>query len=291
MRARPTTSVTAPPSGADVATGGPGCEGAPAKELATIVAATNRISQLDGSNDITRKAVEFARDTLGIERVGLFLVQVTRRQIVLRGTWGTNDRGRTADERAIAHSCSEEDFEALRAMHEQGVLWQYHSIGSNASHRQRVESRFEDRDWVAVTPLVVGPEVVGLMYNDTAISRTPFDWERQTRLALFASLLAGLTRDRLTEPETDTERTRAAAKPCRFIQKVMTGLQREPSLTGKALAQRFGITPGHLATTFKAEAGGFDCRVPQSLAARTVLRRSAPRRAQFTRSRTRSRLR
>ena len=52
MRARPTTSVTAPPSGADVATGGSRCEGVPAQELATIVPATKpRTLQLEGANN------------------------------------------------------------------------------------------------------------------------------------------------------------------------------------------------------------------------------------------------
>ncbi len=72
-------------------------------ELVTIIAATDRLAQLKDGDHLTRSAVEFVRDALGIERVSIFLVQPTATQVVMRGTWGTNNRGSTTDERSIAH--------------------------------------------------------------------------------------------------------------------------------------------------------------------------------------------
>lgn len=226
----------------------------PVADLATIIAATDRLAQLEDGDHLTRAAVEFARDTLGMERISIFLAQATDAQVVMRGTWGTSDRGRTTDERGLAHCCAREDFEALRSLHEQGALWQYRAFESAATERQRLPSAREARDWLAITPLVVAREVVGVIYNDTAISKAPLDQAKQTKLAVFGSLLAGIARDRLAQRST-AHVSDAAPKTSRFIQKVLSDLERDPRLSGTVLARRFRVSPGHLARTFRTEVG------------------------------------
>jgi AraC-like DNA-binding protein len=226
----------------------------PVSELATIIAAAERLAQLEDSDRLTREAVEFARETLGIERVGIYLFESTEPQIVLRGTWGTSDRGVTTDERGLAHSCTREDLESYLTMHQQGELWEYRSLETHGTDRRRLPWIREDRDWLAITPIVAVKEVVGVFYNDTAISRAPLDGAKQAKLALFGSLLAGLARDRLARHPVDRSSPPGAAIS-RFIHKVLADLEREPQLTGDRLAQRFRVSPGHLARTFKTEVG------------------------------------
>ena len=225
-----------------------------ADELASIIAAADRLAQLEDSDRLTREAVEFARETLGVERVGIYLVECTEPQIVLRGTWGTSDQGSTTDERGLAHSCTREDLESLQTMHERGELWEYRSLDSQDNDRRRLPWTREDRDWLAITPIVAAREVLGVFYNDTAISRAPLDRAKQAKLAMFGSLLAGLTRDRLTLHPVDRS-SPPVPSISRFIHKVLADLEREPQLSGDQLARRFRVSPGHLARTFKAEVG------------------------------------
>jgi AraC-like DNA-binding protein len=224
-----------------------------AAELATIVSAIDRMAQIDEMGQLTHDAVEFARGGLGVERISIYLVESTEPQIFMRGTWGTSDRGVTTDERGLAHVYASEDFESLRTLHARGELWEYRSLDSRDTDRRRLPWTREDRDWLATTPLIVDREIVGVFYNDTAISRAPLDALQQAKLAVFGSLLAGLARERLGER---VERSRPPLPmTSRFIQKVLYDLEREPQLSGEELAERFRVSSGHLARTFKAEVG------------------------------------
>jgi len=139
-------------------------------------------------------------------------------------------------------------------MHQRGELWEYRSLESHGTDRRRLPWIREDRDWLAITPIVAAGEVVGVFYNDTAISRAPLDPTKQAYLAAFGSLLAGLARDRLARHPVERS-SPPGATISRFIHKVLAELEREPQLSGDRLAQRFRVSPGHLARTFKAEVG------------------------------------
>jgi AraC-like DNA-binding protein len=217
-----------------------------------------------------RDAVEFARDNLRIERVGIYVVECTEPQIIMRGTWGTDDRGCTTAEHGLAHIYDPEEFEFLETLHQRDALWEYRSLEPRGTDRRCLPWTREDRDWLAITPLIAVREVVGVFYNDTAISRAPLDSTKQAQLALFGSLLAGLTRERFARQSVGTlagpthERlslhpidrsSPPGAKISRFIHKVLADLEREPQLSGDQLAQRFRVSSGHLARTFKTEVG------------------------------------
>jgi len=225
-----------------------------AAELTTIVSAIDRLGQVEDVNQLAREAVEFARETLNVERVCIYLVESTQPEIVMRGTWGTSDRGVTTDERGLAHVYARDDFEGLQALHSRRELWEYRSLESQSTDRRRLPWTREDRDWLATTPLVVAREIVGVFYNDTAISKAPLDAGKQAKLAVFGSLLAGLLRERLSHQSVDLQRP-PVPKTSRFIHKVLYDLEREPQLTGEQLAERFRVSAGHLARTFKAEVG------------------------------------
>jgi AraC-like DNA-binding protein len=225
-----------------------------ASELTKIIGAIDRLAQVEDVNQLVREAVEFARDELQIERVCIYLVESTQPEIVMRGTWGTSDRGVTTDERGLAHIYAREDFELLRALHSRGELWEYRSLESQSTDRRRLPWTREDRDWLATTPLVAAREIVGVFYNDTAISKAALEPAKQAKLAVFGSLLAGVARERLSRQSVDRGHP-PVPKTSRFIHKVLYDLEREPQLTGEQLAERFRVSAGHLARTFKAEVG------------------------------------
>ena len=223
-------------------------------DLATIIAAIECLAQVSELDRLTRESVEFLRETLGMERVCIYLVESTEPQVVMRGTWGTSDRGAITDERGLAHIYNREDFEALHTLHQAGELWEYRSLDRPATDRRCLPWTREDREWLATTPMVTAGRIVGLFYNDTAISKEPLDSAKQAKLAVFGSLLAGIISQRLARQPLDRS-SPPVPKTSRFIHKVLYDLEHEPHLSGDELARRFRVSAGHLARTFKAEVG------------------------------------
>lgn len=68
------------------------------QRLHAIIEATDELIQLRDLDVIYRRTVELAREKLGVERCGLFIIDPTG-QFML-GTYGTDDQGRTSDEHA-----------------------------------------------------------------------------------------------------------------------------------------------------------------------------------------------
>jgi AraC-like DNA-binding protein len=190
--------------------------------VVSVLAAADQLASISDYDGMLKRAVELARESIGLERVGLY-VRDRAAGRVMRGTWGTSAKGETTDERTLYFECSEPDYEALRQIQIGGALWMRYE---NAPHIAQEPGRSVvlGHGWIALTPLVSGGELVGVMYNDTAISHGPLDEGKQVRAAVFASLLASLIIGRQT-----------------------SGLVR--------LARELGISPGHLARSFKTEMG------------------------------------
>jgi AraC-like DNA-binding protein len=241
----------------------------PVGDWALVLATAERFAEFEDSHLLTRAAVEFARDSLGLERVGLYLLERTAPLIVMRGTWGTDDRGATTDERGLVHALDHESLELLLALHERGELWAHRAFEPRGTDRRCLPWTREDRAWLATTPLLATGTVVGVFYNDTAISKAALDTTKQAKLAVFGALLAELVRDRVARQPVaklaDLSRDRLAppidggnppaTMVSRFIHKVVAELELDPQLSGEQLARRFRVSPGHLARTFKAEVG------------------------------------
>jgi AraC-like DNA-binding protein len=223
------------------------------QEVMGLLAAVDELVQLKEPDQVLRRAVELARERIGLERVGLYLRDPSVPGVVmLRGTWGTGATGETTDERGLHHECSPEDHEALLRTQHNGALWLYFE---NVRHfaEEADRSLILGHGWLAVTALVSGGELVGVMYNDTAITHTPVDSAKQARAAVFCGLLANLIshrRDRIgwgPLPESNEGSTLA--------QRALRALEKDPVVTGERIAHEMGISPGHLARSFKHEMG------------------------------------
>ncbi|MHC4675143.1 MAG: PAS domain S-box protein, partial [Planctomycetota bacterium] len=68
------------------------------KRLTALLDINSRLAQIDNFDDLCRQAVEQARNYLGFDRVGIWFYS-TETPDVLIGTFGTDDEGRTRDER------------------------------------------------------------------------------------------------------------------------------------------------------------------------------------------------
>jgi AraC-like DNA-binding protein len=215
--------------------------------VVSVLAAVDELAACADTDSMLRKAVELARTRLGLERVGIYLSEkLADGTIAMRGTWGTGRVGETTDEHRFWHECSPTDCEILRRTQVSGGLWLSYPESPYLAQEDG-QSLIIGQGWVAVTPLVSGGEVVGMMYNDTAISRSPVDEGKQARAAVFCRLLADLV-VRRTVSEQKEERSP-------LVRQILESLGREPPVSGEQLAKELGISPGHLARSFKSEMG------------------------------------
>jgi AraC-like DNA-binding protein len=219
--------------------------------LAPVLAAADELAAVADTDQMFRRAVELARERIGLERVGLYVRDPRASRLLLRGTWGTGLRGETVDEHTLAHECDPVDGRKLCNIQLEGSLWQCSE--STLRCPQGVGGKTElGRGWLVVTPLVAARELVGVMYNDSALSHAALDERKQTGNAVFCGLLAGLIlprRSRFRWPRT------TVTQQSSWVKSALGALEQNPRLSGETLARQLSISAGHLARSFKAEVG------------------------------------
>jgi AraC-like DNA-binding protein len=220
--------------------------------VVSVLAAVDELAARAEMDGMLKKAVELARKRIGLERVALYLMEPSGTGFMLRGTFGTGLNGETTDERHCAHECTRSEYEVLRRTQVSGGLW----LGCDDSPQFALNDGAPvsiGRGWIVVTPLVAAGEVVGVMYNDTAISRAPVDDGKQARAAVFGRLLADLIASRRRTITWKAPPREEERKP--IVQRILSALSRDPVASGEFLAREMGISPGHLARSFKTEMG------------------------------------
>ncbi len=219
--------------------------------LSSVLAAADELAGYADTDQMLRRAVELARERVGLERVGLYLRDPRTDRLILRGTWGTGANGQTVDEHALHHECDPRDRELLCGLARNGALWQQHDRQLQCTEDPSRSAEL-GHGWLVVTPLVAARELIGVMYNDTALSHSPLDELKQTQAALFCGLLTGLflpRRGRFSWP------TLGATPTSPWVRSVVRALEENPRSSGESLARELSISPGYLARSFKAEMG------------------------------------
>jgi AraC-like DNA-binding protein len=219
--------------------------------LGPVLAAADELASYSDTDQMLRAGVEMVRERFGLERVGLYLRDPRSERFVLRGTWGTGAHRQTTDEHAQQHECAPADAQLLLGLQQSGALWRQHEGPLHCVEDPRRDAEF-GVGWLVVTPLVAARELIGVMYNDSALSRSPVDELEQVRTAVFCSHLASLflhRRARFDWPVC------IAAQKSPWVRSVLTALEQNPCCSGASLARDLSISPGYLARSFKAEMG------------------------------------
>jgi AraC-like DNA-binding protein len=219
--------------------------------LGPVLAAADELASYLDTDQMLRRAVEVARERIGLERVGLFLRDPRAERTLLRGTWGTGANRQTTDEHAVHHEYDGDHAESLRSLQHNGALWRQLEgpLQCVEDPSRNVEFGY---GWLVVTPLVSARELVGVMYNDSALSRSPVDELKQVRAAVFCSHLATLflhRRSRFDWP------VRPTSQKSPWVRSVLRALEADPCASGASLARDLSISPGYLARSFKSEVG------------------------------------
>ncbi len=161
--------------------------------------ATNELVGLDNIDELWRRAIELARERLGIERCTVFVRNEQTGQVW--GTFGTDVQGRTTDEREF-YSQGMTDFWKS----ELKTQWMENPwvLVPSMTHNQLAFDGLHDEQvgegWVAYTSIATHEGIpFAVMCNDTAIMGTPLDQDQQDALAVYCSIVGHLAERKLLE--------------------------------------------------------------------------------------------
>ncbi len=215
-----------------------------------VLAAIDELSTCVDLRALSRRAVELARERIGLERVGLFLLNDTAD--AMHGTWGTGLGGETLDESGIQYAVGDLDREAHRRVETGSARWLQLRDAPLISHRDG-QTQVIGYSWLVITPLRSLRGAVGVLHNDAALTRSPMDPEKQVRTAVFCSLLANLIEARRAPSSPWQEPRRAELNT--LTRRVIRELERDPTASNDWLATRLSVSAGHMARVFRAELG------------------------------------
>jgi len=218
--------------------------------LASLLSALDELLENAPTDVLLRRAVELARERIGLERAAIFIRDGARG--VMRGTWGTDLKGGTADEHHISFDLWEGDLELYESKSEQGVSWTVVDDAPIVVHSPS-ETRVVARGWVCCTPIRVDDQPWGMMFNDAGLAGLPLDEAQQAQGALLCSLLGSALA--LARRRGDSLHPEGSARPKPVVQKATRMLAEEPALTAEELGARLGLSASRVARVFKAEMG------------------------------------
>ena len=217
-------------------------------DVRELAVALQELSSFTETDDLLRRAVELARESIGAPRAAIFLIDSNA--CLMMGTWGTDLDGRTVDEHHVMTEWSDDAREAYRRAADEGAPW---TLVENCPIVEQLEreTRVFGRSWVACTPIFSARRPIGMLFNDAGRLGTPVDEEQQGLLAILCAFLGVL----LDLPRVANEPGAPFRRTSGLVSAVVQELGAAPSLSAATLARRHGVSVSRLARAFKAEMG------------------------------------
>jgi PAS domain S-box-containing protein len=155
------------------------------ERLRAVAAAVPALLGCPDEDTLCRRAVELARERLGIERCSIHLL-VHEGSNVARGTYGVSRTGQVVAEHHSRHELPRGWVDQFVQEGGPMAAWRVDYRPWTDEAGQVVGGMGE----VVTTPLLSGRRLLGVMYNDNALTRSPVDISRQEALAVYCALLA-----------------------------------------------------------------------------------------------------
>ena len=219
--------------------------------VVSVLAAAEELARCETLSRLTRRAVEIAREKIGLERVGLFLKDPNAD--VMCGTWGTGSDGTLLDESDLQFGYGELEREAHRRAEAGAGRWLLLRNAPLVAHGPDSTESL-GHGWVALTPVRSPRGPVGILYNDAGISRGPFERKKQVRLAVLASLLGNLIEAR-QDPVSQRSPALRRGEVGVLVRRAIATLNEDPTESAVGLAGKLSVSAGHLTRAFRAEVG------------------------------------
>jgi AraC-like DNA-binding protein len=219
-------------------------------DLASLLSALDEMIACDHADAMLRRAVEIARERIGLTRVAIFLRDEPCG--VMRGTWGTDLDGSTVDEHSITFDISQGDREFYQRAVRDGIYWTVVDNAPLVVHLP-TETRVVGRGCVCCTPIRSAWEPLGMMFNDAGLTGAPMDDAKQVQAAVLCSLLGtALDLARRRGQSWDTARVSARSP---VVVKAAQLLANDPAMTSEELGARLRLSASRMARVFKSEMG------------------------------------
>ena len=160
--------------------------------LRAVLDAADELLDYDDLDTIYRRAVELAREKLNVERCAIFLLDPFKEH--LWGTYGTNIRGETTDERWLQISAAPhtQKFEASN------LMW-HTQLENEQTTMEDGRLKVIGVGWAVNTVIRTTAGPLGVFINDAAITRAPLDEAAQESVAVYCSLLGHIIERKITE--------------------------------------------------------------------------------------------
>jgi AraC-like DNA-binding protein len=226
-------------------------ERSPHGTLASLLAALDEVRALDDADAVLRRAVELARDRIGLKRVGIFLLDPSRN--LMLGTWGMDIASAVVDEHHVIYDLCASDREALRRAEGQGAPFTVFDNCPIIEH-QGGETRVAGRGWVAKTPIRSKLGAIGMMFNDAGLTGAPIDEAKQTHAAILCSMLGTVldpVRGWIGRRPTHLSESPGES----MVSATIEMLHRDPAVGGKEIAAALEVRHSRLFRTFKTRMG------------------------------------
>lgn len=180
--------------------------------MRAVLVAADEVLLCPDTDSSLRLAVESAREKFGVERCSVFLLENEGQ--LLRGTYGTDLKGRTTDEREIVISPESALRGEMPSPEGADTRWKF-LTGECLKRPVDGDSGVHGaRSWLGVTPILSSRGVLGYFFNDNGISGGPCNPLQQDLLASFASSLGRVLEihEQRDELRVSEERSRTLLK-------------------------------------------------------------------------------
>ena len=152
------------------------------KKLEILHEVSIELAKADSITELCRRTVELGRNSLGFDRLGLWLAGDQPR--VFTGTFGTDENGNTVDEWGVEYTARDEDL-SMQVLSQQLSVAIVHRDTASDSYFETSSASMR-----ALAPLWDGEKAVGYLATDNLIAGTPITDEQGELLKLMA-LTAG----------------------------------------------------------------------------------------------------
>lgn len=219
-------------------------------DLVSNLLVYEEIFHIEDTDAMLRRAIELCLDPVGLVRAGVYLYDEPMN--LMLGTWGTNLRREIVDEHHAMFELDNDGLEVFARAFSAEAHW---TVVQDCPLIDQSGSATEvvGKGWVVCTPIRSARRPLGMLYNDPGMTDAKVDPAKQLNAAVLCTVI-GAALERNRHASGNTLALVASAKHA-TVTKVTRMLAEDPTLSGKEMAKRFGISLSRLARLFKMEMG------------------------------------
>jgi AraC-like DNA-binding protein len=219
-------------------------------DLQSLLAALDELRALVDTDAILRRAVEIARDRMGIVRARIFMLDRARK--LMLGTWGVDPSGAVVDEHQFVSVLCVSDREAFQRSENGSAHFTVFENCPILEHPGRA-TPVSGQGRVAKTPIRSSQTPLGMMFNDAGVAGD-VDEVKQAQLAILCSML-GTMLDPVRGWRVRCGVPPGSSPSQRLVAATVEMLGRDPGLGTKSMAADLHISESRLAAVFKTLMG------------------------------------